>query len=242
MPFDAMIALDSVTKKYGATLAVDHVSFRVEKGEVFALLGPNGAGKTTIVRMLLGFSRPTGGTVMINNIPAWSVAARERIGYLAEQQLIPLHLTGVQYLERSAALLGLSGREAGKEIDRVLDICGMSTAAKGRADGYSKGMRQRIGLAGALLGEPELLVLDEPASGLDPFGIRDMRRILDDVHQTGATIVMNSHILSEVEKICDTVAFIERGRVVLKDAIDTLMSRGETLEDVFVRCIEGKHA
>lgn len=235
-----MITLDSVTKKYGVTIVVDQVSFHVKKGEVFALLGPNGAGKTTIVRMLLGFSRPSSGTVMINNIPAWHSAARERTGYLEEQQRIPPHLTGVQYLERSAAFLGLSGREAGQEVYRVLELCGMSAEAKSPAAGYSKGMRQRIGLAGALLGTPQLLVLDEPTSGLDPFGIRDMRRILDDVRQKGATIVMNSHILSEVEKICDTVAFIERGKVVLKDAIDSITGQGETLEDVFVRCMGGE--
>lgn len=234
-----MINLNSVTKRYGSTIAVDHVSFRVRKGEVFALLGPNGAGKTTLVRMLLGFSQPDNGTIMINDIPAKNAAAREKVGYLEEQQRIPGHLTGRQYLERSAAFLGLSGKAADIEINRVLETCGMRAEANGKAAGYSKGMRQRIGLACALLGAPQLLVLDEPTSGLDPFGIRDMRLILDQVRQTGATIVMNSHILSEVEKICDTVAFIKRGKVVLKDAIATIKSQGENLEDVFMRCMEG---
>ncbi len=235
-----MLTLDSVTKIYGPTRAVDRVSLQVDKGESFALLGPNGAGKTTIVRMVLGFCKPTNGTVLINNIPAGSPAARTGIGYLAEQQRIPPQLSGVQYLTRSAAMLGLSGPMVSREIDRVLELCNMRAEAAGRAAGYSKGMLQRIGLAGAIMGEPELLVLDEPASGLDPFGIRDMRSILDTLLQGGATIVMNSHILSEVEKICDAVAFMDHGRIVHRDNINAIMGRGETLEDVFVRAMEEK--
>ena len=233
-----MLTLNSVTKDYGTTRAVDHVSLQIDKGESFALLGPNGAGKTTIVRMVLGFCKPTSGTVLINNIPANSPAARAGMGYLAEQQRIPPQLSGFEYLKRSAAMLGLSGPMMRREIDRVLELCNMRAAAAGRAAGYSKGMLQRIGLAGAIMGEPELLVLDEPASGLDPFGIRDVRSILDTLQQAGTTIVMNSHILSEVEKICDAVAFMDHGRIVHRDTIHAIMGRGETLEDVFVRAME----
>jgi ABC-2 type transport system ATP-binding protein len=235
-----MLTLNSVTKDYGTTRAVDHVSLQIDKGESFALLGPNGAGKTTIVRMVLGFCEPTSGTVLINNIPANSPAARAGMGYLAEQQRIPPQLSGFEYLKRSAAMLGLSGPLVSREIDRVLELCNMRAAAAGRAAGYSKGMLQRIGLAGAIMGEPELLVLDEPASGLDPFGIRDMRTILDTLQQTGTTIVMNSHILSEVEKICDTVAFMNHGRIVHQDTVNGITERGETLEDVFVQVMENK--
>lgn len=237
-----MLTLDSVTKQYGATLAVDHVSLQVNRGESFALLGPNGAGKTTLVRMILGFARPTSGTVTINALPAANPAARARLGYLAEQQRIPPRLTGLQYLTRSAALLGLSGPAVHREIDRVLELCGMRPEAASRAAGYSKGMLQRIGLAGAILGEPQLLVLDEPTSGLDPFGIRDMRSILDTLQQAGTTIVMNSHILSEVEKICHAVVFMDHGRIVHQDDINVIAGRGESLEDVFVRAMEKKNA
>ena len=118
----------------------------------------------------------------------------------------------------------------------------MRTEASSRTGGYSKGMMQRIGLASAIMGEPELLILDEPASGLDPFGIRDMRTILDTLQQGGTTIVMNSHILSEVEKICDTVAFMDHGRIVHRDTVSNIMERGETLEDVFVQAMEKKDA
>jgi ABC-2 type transport system ATP-binding protein len=236
-----MLTLDSVTKKYGATLAVDHVSLQVNRGESCALLGPNGAGKTTLVRMILGFTRPTGGTVTLSGLPVANPVARSSLGYLAEQLRIPPRLTGLQVLQRSAALLGLSGPAARREIDRVLELCGMRTEADDRTAGYSKGMRQRIGLAGAILGEPHLVVLDEPTSGLDPFGVRDMRSILDTLQQAGTTIVMNSHVLSEVEKICRTVVFMDHGRVVHQDDVNAVAGRGESLEDVFVRVMEKKN-
>lgn len=236
-----MLKLTSITKTYGPTRAVDRVSFQVGKGEVFGLLGPNGAGKTTIVKIIMGLIRPTAGTVTINNMGAADPASRARTGYLEEQQRIPPRLTGREYLARSAALIGLTGRAATAEIDRMLTLCGMRAESQGRAGGYSKGMRQRIGLAAALLGEPVLLVLDEPTSGLDPFGIRDIRCILESLKQAGATIVINSHILSEVEKICDTVAFINHGRLLAKDGISAMVGPGETLEDVFVRAMEGEN-
>ena len=236
-----MLTLDAVTKKYGPTLAVDHVSLQVNRGDSIALLGPNGAGKTTLVRMILGFTRPTSGTVTLNGLPAANPAARARLGYLAEQLRIPPRLTGLQYLKRSAALLGLSSTAARREIDRTLELCGMRAEAVARAAGYSKGMRQRIGLAGAILGGPQLVVLDEPTSGLDPFGIRDMRSILDTLRQGGVTIVMNSHVLSEVEKICRAVVFMDHGRIVHQDDVNDIAGRGETLEDVFVRVMEKKN-
>ncbi len=233
-----MLKLSSVTKTYGLTRAVDRVSFQVGKGEVFGLLGPNGAGKTTVVKMIMGLVRPTAGRVTVNNIPASDPASRAKTGYLEEEQRVPPRLTGREYLARSAALIDLTGRAAAAEIDRVLDLCGMRAESQGRANGYSKGMRQRIGLAAALLGGPELLVLDEPASGLDPFGIRDIRAVIESLKQAGTTIVINSHILSEVEKTCDSVGFINQGRLLAKDRLRALVGPGETLEEVFVRALE----
>ncbi len=233
-----MIILKAVTKKYGSAIAVDQISLHVAKGEFFTLVGPNGAGKTTVVRMIMGFSLPTDGTITINGIPAYKVLARAGIGYLGEQHRSSSYLSGRKYLERSAALLGLSGNQAQAEIDRVLEICGMADHAKGRAGGYSKGMQQRIGLAAAILNDPELLVLDEPTSGLDPLGIKKMREVLDIMHQGGTTIVMNSHFLSEVEKLSDTVAFIDHGKMLIKDDLSNIIrSRDQTLEDVFIRYV-----
>ncbi|MEJ2689474.1 MAG: ABC transporter ATP-binding protein [Deltaproteobacteria bacterium] len=231
-----MISFQNVTKRYGATVAVEEISFNVARGEFFALLGPNGAGKTTLIKMLLGFVRPDSGRVDINGIPAGEPRTRASIGYLEEMQRIPPQLSGRRYLERSAALLGIRAGEAAREVDRVLELCAMTGDAKGKSAGYSKGMRQRIGLAAAMLGKPELLVLDEPTSGLDPFFIREIRLVLDSMHQSGTTLIINSHILSEVEKICDNVAFLQRGRLVLKDRLKDVMQEGDqSLEDVFIR-------
>jgi ABC-2 type transport system ATP-binding protein len=231
-----MISFQNVSKRYGATAAVDRVSFSVARGESFALLGPNGAGKTTLIKMLMGFVRQDSGFIAINGVPAGKPRTRAAIGYLEELQRLPPRLSGRRYLERSASMLGMRGSEAAREIDRVLELCAMTAEAGATAATYSKGMRQRIGLAGTLLGKPQLLVLDEPTSGLDPFFIREIRLILDTMHRTGTTLIINSHILSEVEKICDSVAFMQRGRLVLKDRLDALMREDDqSLEDVFMR-------
>ena len=238
-----MITFRLVRKTFGPTVAVHCDSLEIARGECLALLGPNGAGKTTLVKMLLGLVRPDSGTVTINGIPADLPASRATTGYLEELQRLPPHLSGRRYLSRSAALLGVQGGEARQEIKRVLELCSMSREAEGQAGGYSKGMRQRIGLAAALLGKPQLLVLDEPTSGLDPFGIREMRLLLDRLHREGVTIVINSHLISEVEKICDTVAFMQQGRIVLKGSLTTLLADGdETLEDLFMRHVEKRDA
>ncbi len=237
-----MISLDAVTKKFNSTTAVDNVSYRVEKGEFFALLGPNGAGKTTIVRMLMGFSKATTGTLKIDGVPAQYHQARNKVGYLAENHRIPPYLSGWEYLLRHAALIDLTRTDAIREIDSLLEHVDMVKEKKQRASTYSKGMSQRIGLAAALIGKPKLLILDEPASGLDPLGIRDFRKILESLRNQGTTIVLNSHFLSEVEKICDTVAIMSKGNILVKDSIHNIVQKDETLEDVFVRWVDKKNA
>lgn len=233
-----MIILDSVHKNFNRVKAVNDVSFSVDKGEFFALLGPNGAGKTTIIKMLMGFFRPTSGTLLINGVESWKTVAREGVGYLAELQKIPPYLSGMEYLGRHASLMGMSRKEAQMEIGRVLELVSMLGKEKIKGYEYSKGMRQRIGIAGALLGDPRLLILDEPVSGLDPIGIRDVRKIIENVKTSGTTVLLNSHQLSEVEKICDTVGIIHQGRLLKKDHVDRLISNKQTLEDVFVRYIQ----
>ena len=233
-----MITLDSVTKKFGGFAAVDDVSLTIQKGESFALLGPNGAGKTTIVRMLLGFIRPTSGSVKVNELPASVPQSRENIGYIAEQHKIPPYLTGFEYLLRHASLIGLSGKDAEKEVDRVLEIVSMKGSEGKKSKAYSSGMKQRIGLGAALLGRPTLLILDEPITGLDPVGIRDVRKILETLRGKGVTVMLNSHVLSEVEKTCETAAIMHKGKILIKDNIRAIMGDQETLEDVFFRYIE----
>jgi ABC-2 type transport system ATP-binding protein len=236
-----MIILDSVTKKFGAFAAVDNVSYEIQKGEFFALLGPNGAGKTTIVRMLLDFIKPSSGSITINGRPASDPQARKHIGYIAEQHMIPPYLSGLEYLARHASLIGLSGKDAEKEIDRVLDIVAMKGPERKKSATYSKGMKQRIGLGAALLGQPTLLILDEPITGLDPIGMRDVRKILENLRGKGVTVILNSHQLSEVEKTCETAAILHKGKILIKDTISAIVKEHETLEDVFVRYIEHKN-
>jgi ABC-2 type transport system ATP-binding protein len=233
-----MITLDSVTKKFGGLAAVNNVSYTIQKGESFALLGPNGAGKTTIVRMLLAFIKPSSGSITINGCPASDPQSRKHIGYIAENHMIPPYLSGFEYLSRHASLIGLSGNDAAKEVDRVLEIVAMKGPERKKSATYSRGMQQRIGLGAALLGRPTLLILDEPITGLDPIGIRDVRKILENLHGRGVTVILNSHLLSEVEKTCEAAAILYKGKILVKDTITAIVKDHETLEDVFVRYIE----
>ncbi|MBE9529887.1 MAG: ATP-binding cassette domain-containing protein [Proteobacteria bacterium] len=233
-----MIILDSVTKKFGAFTAVDNVSYTIKKGEFFALLGPNGAGKTTIVRMLLDFIKPSSGSITINGQPASDPASRNYVGYIAEQHMIPPYLSGFEFLSRHASLIGLSGKDAEKEVYRVLEIVAMKGPERKKSATYSRGMKQRIGLGAALLGKPTVLILDEPITGLDPIGIRDVRKILENLSGKGVTVILNSHLLSEVEKTCETAAIIYKGKILIKDNITAIVKDHETLEDVFIRYIE----
>ncbi len=234
-----MIELNTVTKQYGSLAAVDNVSFSVKTGEYFALLGPNGAGKTTIVKMLLDFTRPTSGSLSVNGLPSAHAASRTAIGYLAENHHIPPYLTGWQYLQRCSDLLGISRSETTDQCRRIVEIIGMQGREHTKTGTYSKGMIQRFGLGAALLGNPKLLILDEPTSGLDPIGIRETRLLLESFKLQGMTVFLNSHLLSEVEKICDTAAIINNGRLLVKDKISEIVKDGDTLEDVFVRLVRG---
>jgi ABC-2 type transport system ATP-binding protein len=237
-----MVTLSYVTKKYGQVLAVDSVSYTINKGEFFALLGPNGAGKTTTVKMLLDFVRPTSGTIAIDGVSSENPLARANVGYCAENHHIPPHLTGRQYLRRVASLAGMSKQEANLRIASMIETVGMTGKDGLEARTYSKGMTQRIALAGALLGDPKLLILDEPVSGLDPLGIREVRHILEGLRARGVTVILNSHLLSEVEKTCDTAAIMNKGKILIKDRLGSIVTGAETLEDVFVRYVKEPHA
>ena len=237
-----MLAFQSVTKKFGAFTAVDAVTFTVAPGEYMALLGPNGAGKTTLVRMLMGLSRPTGGTIRIGGVACTEPQARQGVGYLAERHRIPPHLTGRRFLLRHAALCGLPGEEAAERCDTLLEKVGMAGRDRQRSKTYSQGMSQRLGLAAAMMGDPSVLVLDEPATGLDPLGIREVREILEQLRARGVTVLLNSHLLSEVARTCDSAAVIHEGRILIKEPLVAIAGRGETLEDVFVQLVRGRRA
>lgn len=234
-----MIELNTATKRYDSLVAVDNVSFSVNVGEYFALLGPNGAGKTTIVKMLLDFTQPTSGSLSLNGLSSTNPVSRTAIGYLAENHRIPPYLSGWQYLQRCAELLDMSRSDALEQCRRIVELIGMQGRENTKVETYSKGMLQRFGLGAALIGNPKLLILDEPTAGLDPIGIREIRLLLESLKHQGMTVFLNSHLLSEVEKICDTAAIINRGKLLVKDKISTIVKDGETLEDVFIRFVKG---
>lgn len=232
-----LIRLRSIKKRYSTLTVLDNVSFEISAGDFFALLGPNGAGKTTIIRILLDFTRADSGEALIKGISSRLPAARKGIGYLPENINLPLYLSGRDYLQRHARLSDLIGKEAEISIDRVLETVGMKSRQRSRCGTYSKGMMQRIGLAASLIVTPQILILDEPTNGLDPIGIREFRMILESLRGQGITLFLNSHILSEVERICDTAAIMDKGSLLVKDEIPNLLHEGETLEDVFIRLI-----
>jgi ABC-2 type transport system ATP-binding protein len=188
--------------------------------------------------MLLDFIKPSSGSITINGCPASDPQSREHIGYIAENHMIPPYLSGFEYLSRHASLIGLSGNDAAKEVDRVLEIVAMKGSERKKSATYSRGMQQRIGLGAALLGRPTLLIMDEPIAGLDPIGIRDVRKILENLRGKGVTVILNSHLLSEVEKTCEAAAILYKGKILVKDTITAIVKDHETLEDVFVRYIE----
>ena len=175
----------------------------------------------------------------VNGLSSTHAASRTAVGYLAENYHIPSHLSGWQYLQRCAELLDISRSEATDQCRRIVELIGMQGREHTKTGTYSKGMIQRFGLGAALIGNPKLLILDEPTSGLDPIGIREIRQLLESLKNQGMTIFLNSHLLSEVEKICDNAAIINRGRLLVKDKISALVKDGDTLEDVFVRFVKG---
>lgn len=219
---DACIDVRGLSKRYGQATALADLTMRVPYGQTFGFLGPNGAGKTTAVRLLVGLTAASAGQGLVLGAPLGDLAARRRIGYAPELFRHPPWLTGREILDMHAALAAVAAGERRREVDRVLALVGLSGREAERVSGYSKGMQQRLALAAALLGRPALVVLDEPTSALDPVGRRDVREIIRTLKAEGTTVFLNSHLLSEVEAVCDRVAVVRSGRVVASGTLDDL--------------------
>jgi len=204
-------------------LAVKGVSFEVESGEIFGFLGPNGAGKTTTIKMLTGLIAATGGEATLFGDPVPSPRALARVGFLPENPYVYPYLSPTEFVELCARLSGLSGRAARARTREVLDRVGVLYAADRPVRRLSKGMLQRTGLAAALVSDPELLILDEPMSGLDPVGRKEVRDLILDERRSGRTIFFSTHILSDVETMCDRVAILRRGEVVVSGRLGELL-------------------
>ncbi len=225
------IETSALRKEYGPKVAVAELTMRVERGEIFGFLGPNGAGKTTAVKMLLGLSLPTSGSAQILGHPGSDRSVRRKVGFLPEHFRFYDWLTASELLLYHGRLLGMSAAECRQQTPGLLDLVGLRRHADARLKTFSKGMLQRIGLAHALLNEPELVFLDEPTSGLDPIGRRMVRDIIHDLRAKGTTVFLNSHLLSEVEVTCDRAAFIKQGVVVRTAELRHLVA-GHTVVEV----------
>lgn len=225
-----VITIDKVTKKYKDKIAIEDVSFSVEAGKVTGFLGPNGAGKSTTLRILLGLDFPTSGSALIegkkyidHSHPLRSVGAMLDGAAAVEER------RGIDHLKWIAE----SNRISNERVFEVLEMVGLSDAAKIRVKKYSLGMKQRLGLAAALLGEPRILVLDEPVNGLDPEGIRSVRRLLQNYAKKGNTVLLSSHLMDETSKIVDDIVIINRGKILEKGPLEDVIAGYDSLEDAF---------
>jgi len=227
-PADApAIEIRDLRKRYGRIEALAGLTMTVGRGEVFGFLGPNGAGKTTAVKLLLGLARPTSGGGRILGAPIGDLATRRRVGYLPELFRYQPWLRAREVLALHADLIGLPRGERRASLDDVLGLVGLADRAGDLVGGFSKGMQQRLGLAVALVGRPDLVFLDEPTSALDPLGRIDVRGIIREVRARGSAIFLNSHLLTEVELVCDRVAIVARGKVVAEGTLDDVLGAPE---------------
>jgi ABC-2 type transport system ATP-binding protein len=233
------IELVGVTKRYGQRAALDGVDLAVPAGSALGLLGPNGAGKTTTLRLLLGFTQPNAGSVRLRGLSPQDPSSRVGVAFLPEQLALPGRMSVRGFLRLQAKLAGLENHQIDAEIDRVLEQTGIADRARDRIGGLSKGLSQRVGFAQVFLGDPEVLLLDEPTSGLDPLGVRDARDWIQAARHRGATVLVSSHLLSEVERTCDQVAIVHEGGIAAIGSIDQVVGPGESLEDAYVRLVRG---
>lgn len=227
---DAAIEIECLSKRYGRFKALDEVSLRVPSGCVFGLLGPNGAGKSTLVKSLLTIVRPSRCRGRLLGAPVGHRSTLARVGYLPEQTDFPAHLSGRELVGFIAGLAGVPRRGLRQRIAEVLASVGMLEQADRPCGTYSKGMRQRVGLAQALIRDPELVFLDEPTDGVDPAGRVEIRGLIEAMREQGRTVFVNSHLLAEVEQVVDAVAIMARGRIVQSGSLDELTRKGRRYE------------
>jgi ABC-2 type transport system ATP-binding protein len=227
---DTVIVVDGLTKRYpgpaGGVLALDRLDLAVPTGSVFGLLGPNGAGKSTCLRLLVGLTRPTSGTATVagHRLPDDALDVRRRLGFLEQDPRAYGWMTGREQLALAAELHGMRGRALAEAVAGALDRVGIASAADRRIGTYSGGMRQRLGIAAALVHRPSVIILDEPVSSLDPEGRRDVLNLIHDLRGT-TTVLFSTHVLADVERICDRVGILDRGLLVVEGPLDSLLDR-----------------
>ena len=224
---DSVIQTQGLTKKYGSIVAVDGLSMEVLRGRIFGLLGPNGSGKTTTLSILLGLTRQTSGNFSLFGGGGSHIEALHRIGAIVETPAFYPYLSGRRNL---AYFQGITGKGNRAELDSLLDTVGLGTRANDKFHTYSLGMKQRLGLAYALLGDPEILILDEPTNGMDPAGMAEIRDLVRRLGTGGRTVLLSSHLLHEVEAVCDSVAILSRGKLIAQGDVSELVKSGEQVQ------------
>lgn len=227
---DLILETTSLSKQFGKQLAVNEVSLQIKRNSVYGLLGPNGAGKTTTLKMIIGLLRPTSGKIIVDGEP-WQRKHLAKIGSLIEAPALYGNLTAVENLMVHTKLMDIPK----EKIHEVLETVDLTNTGEKRASQFSLGMKQRLGIAIALLGDPELLILDEPANGLDPVGIQELRDLISSFPKRGMTVILSSHILTEVAQVVDTIGIINDGRLLFQGKVD----RDENLEKLFMDVIKG---
>ncbi len=238
-----VIEVKNLTKKYGGLTAVDHVNYAVEEGEIFGLLGHNGAGKTTTILMLLGLIAPTEGTAVVNGVDVIDqpLQSRRNVGLLPENAGFYENLTARQNLQFYAELADVPEQIASERVEKLIDQVGLGSKRAVKVAAYSRGMRQRLGIAQSLVRDPKILILDEPTQGIDPEGTRDLRELIRNLSKRdGKTVIFTTHVLYEVNKLCDRVAIMKQGMIAGIGTIDELRRQvnadeGEDFESVFLR-------
>jgi len=235
-----MIRTENLTKEYDGFKAVDNLNLRVRKGEIYGFLGPNGAGKTTTILMLLGILRPTRGKVYLmgEQLKKNPLEIKKKIGVVSEKQYLYKEMSAEEYLNFFADLYGVKNKR--KRIDELLSAVNLSEVRKRKLGAFSRGMQQKIGFARAFLHEPEVLLLDEPVSGLDPVGIKQVRDLIKEENKRGRTIFISSHLLSEVERLCGKMGIINKGKLLAEDTMDNLKTRLSDFVELEVEVSEMK--
>ena len=231
-----MIRIKNLTKSYGDAKVLSNISLEIKKGQVLGFLGPNGAGKTTTLKTIVGLIHPTSGTIMINGLDSKNVQSHVSLGYMPEDPYFYEYLSGREFLIFIANLQKMNKIESGSEADRLLKLVGLSDNKK-HIRYYSKGMRQRLGIAQALVGSPDILLLDEPLDGLDPIGRAEVKEILLNLKKQGKTILISSHILADIEELCDQIVIIDKGKIIKAGKVADFIQKGSSLEKTFVDLI-----
>lgn len=241
-----MIQTVNLTRHYGTLAAVQDLNLKIDKGELFGFLGPNGAGKTTTIRMIVGLLRPTGGTVSVagHDVQQEPLVIKRSVGYLAQVPLLYEKLTGREFLRFIGGLYRLSDEKIKARTDQLLALMDLSDRADHLIESYSGGMRHKIGLCGTLLHEPSVLLLDEPLTGMDPYGARRIKDLLRDICRQGNTVFLSTHVLEVAERVCDRVAILDQGRLIAAGTMETLRAQAQstaetTLEDLFLKLTGG---